>query len=227
METIDFQRARSPEQLNLRREAILTAAREMLDRHPTADVSLRELSRHVGLSKSNVVRYFPTREAVFLTVLVEDWDAWLSDLAIALPPVGARQPPRAQNQLVAIAIAQTLSHHPRFCDLLATSPSVLEHNVPEETARAFKSAAKINLARLAELVTARVPVLSSDDAFQFAGLTWAFTTGLWPMANPSPTVRTVLSEPDLAGLSVEFVPAITRALSLLLDGLTRRRDSAR
>lgn len=222
METTDFQRARSPEQQNLRREAILNAAREMLDAHPSADVSLRELSRHVGLSKSNVLRYFATREVMFLTVLVEDWDLWLCELDKALPLQDVGQPEQAQNLLVANTIAQTLSHHPRFCDLLACSPSVLEHNVPTKTARAFKSAAKRNLARLSELVAARVPHLSPDDAFQFAGLTWAVTTGMWPMANPSPTVRTVLGEPDLAALSVEFVPAITRALSLLLDGLTRR-----
>lgn len=220
METIDFQRARSPEQQNLRREAILNAARDMLDLHPTTDVSLRELSRHVGLSKSNVLRYFPTREVVFLTVLVEDWDLWLSELETALLLEDAGPPEHAQNLVVASIIAQTLSHHPRFCDLLASSPSVLEHNVPLETARAFKAAAKLNLVRLAELVIARVPRLSPDDAFQFAGLTWAFITGIWPMANPSPTVRTVLAEPDLAALAVEFVPAFTRALSLILDGLT-------
>lgn len=224
MVTTEFQRARTPEQQNQRREAILTAAREMLDQHPATGVSLRELSRHVGLSKSNVVRYFPTREAVFLTVLVEDWGAWLSELQTALPPADAGQSAQARNLLVATIIARTLSRHPRFCDLLASSPSVLEHNVPAETARAFKSAAKLNLVRLAELVTAQVPLLSPQDAFQFAGLTWAFTAGTWPMANPSPTIHAVLSEPDLAAMSVEFVPAITRSLSLLLDGLTRRYD---
>lgn len=224
MGTAEFQRARTPEQQHQRREAILTAAREMLDQHPPAGVSLRELSRHVGLSKSNVVRYFPTREAVFLTVLVGDWDAWLSELETALPPADASQSAQARNLLVATIIARTLSHHPRFCDLLANSPSELEHNVPAHTARAFKSAAKLNLARLSDLIAAQLPLLSPQDAFQFAGLTWAFTTGIWPMANPSPSVQAVLSEPDLAAMSVEFVPAITRSLSLLLDGLTRRCD---
>lgn len=205
----------------MRRTAILAAARAMLDGHPIAEVSLRELSRHVGLSKSNVVRYFPTREAVFLAVLAEDWDVWLSHLETALTTSDGRQRPQTRNRLVAAAIAQTLSEHPRFCDLLASCPSVLEHNVPLETARAFKSTAKLNLARLAELVAARIPTLSRDEAFQFAGLTWAFTTGAWPMAHPAPAISTVLREPDLAALAVEFVPATTRALSLLLDGLTR------
>lgn len=221
MQPTDFQRARSPQQQQLRRTAILAVAREMLDRHPIADVSLRELSRHVGLSKSNVVRYFPTREAVFLAVLAQDWDTWLSDLEAALPTADARRRPQTRNRLVAAAIAQTLSEHPRFCDLLASCPSVLEHNVPVGTARAFKSAAKLNLVRLAEMIAARVPDLSGEEAHQFAGLTWAFIAGAWPMANPSPAIATVLREPDLAVLSVEFVPAATRALSLLLDGLTR------
>ncbi len=196
----------------------------MLDKQLTAEVSLRELSRSVGLSKSNVVRYFPTREAVFLAVLVQDWDTWLSDLEAALPAppaLDAHRAPQTQHRLVATAIAETLSQNPRFCNLLASCPSVLEHNVPLETARDFKSAANVNLLRLAELVAARVPQLSPAEAFQFAGLTWAFTTGTWPMANPSPVIATVLAEPHLAALAVDFVPATTLALSLLLDGLTR------
>jgi AcrR family transcriptional regulator len=90
MTTTGFQRARSPEQQEQRRATILAAARDMLGRLPPAEVSLRELSRQVGLSKSNVVRYFPTREAVFLAVLTEDWDSWLSAVEAVLPRAAAR-----------------------------------------------------------------------------------------------------------------------------------------
>jgi AcrR family transcriptional regulator len=53
-----FQRARSDEQREQRRRAILCAAAAMLAEMPVADLSLNELSRRVGLAKSNVLRYF-------------------------------------------------------------------------------------------------------------------------------------------------------------------------
>ena len=44
----------------------------MLTEKSVADISLRELSDRVGLAKSNVLRYFDSREAIFLEVLDEE-----------------------------------------------------------------------------------------------------------------------------------------------------------
>jgi AcrR family transcriptional regulator len=199
---------------------ILAAARELLDRLPPAEISLRELSRQVGLSKSNVVRYFPTREAVFLAVLVEDWDGWLDALAAALPAADEHREARASQELVAAAIAQTLSAHRRYCDLLASCQSILEHNIPLPTAREFKAAALARLTRLAALVRTRIPALDEARSFEFAGIVWAFVAGAWPMANPAPVVAAALADPQLTAMCVEFTGAVTRALAVVLAGLT-------
>ena len=68
-----FQRARSDEQREVRRQAILRVAAEMLAQMPVAKLSLNELSRRVGLAKSNVLRYFESREAVLLELLDMAW----------------------------------------------------------------------------------------------------------------------------------------------------------
>ncbi len=195
----------------------------MLDRLPPAEVSLRELSRQVGLSKSNVVRYFPTREAVFLAVLTEDWDSWLSDVETALPRPDARQRLHARYELVAAAIAQTLSEHRRFCDLLAACQTVLEHNVPAETARGFKAAALSRLNRLAGMVRSQIPELGDTESFEFAGLVWIVVAGAWPMAHPAPVIAAVLAEPQLAPMRVDFTPAARKMLTAILDGLGSSR----
>jgi AcrR family transcriptional regulator len=193
----------------------------MLGHLPPAEVSLRELSRQVGLSKSNVVRYFPTREAVFLAVLIEDWDSWLSDLEAALPPADARQPPRARHELIAAAIADTLTEHRRFCDLVVACQTVLEHNVPADTARGFKAASLSRLNRLASLVRSQVTGLSDTEGFEFAGLVWVTVAGAWPMAHPAPVVAAVLAEPQFAPLRVDFPFAARQILTMALDGLDR------
>ena len=73
-----FQRARSDEQRALRSQAILDTAAAMLQEMPAADVSLNELSRRVGLAKSNVLRYFDSREAVLLELLASRSREWLA-----------------------------------------------------------------------------------------------------------------------------------------------------
>src|SRR5258708_34348392 len=95
-----FQRARSEEQREARRQAILAAAAAMLTEMPVADVTLNELSRRSGLAKSNVLRYFESREAVLLELLDAAWQDWLGRLGAELAdaitpdaPVAARPAP--------------------------------------------------------------------------------------------------------------------------------------
>src|SRR5580698_9178840 len=76
-----FQRARNAEQREARRRAILDTAAAMLAEMPVAQVSLNELSRRAGLAKSNVLRYFESREAVLLELLDSAWQDWLGQLA--------------------------------------------------------------------------------------------------------------------------------------------------
>lgn len=220
--TTDFQRARTPEQQAERRRVILDAARAMLAEQAPEEVSLRDLSARVGLAKSNVVRYFPTREAVFLEVLVEDWASWLdevtADLARRSSPTPGAAPSDSAARDVASALATTLAAHPRFGALLAATPGVLERNIPVETARVFKRAALDRVRRLAGLVSGATG-LHDAAAFRFAGAAWALTAGAWPMAHPSAAVAQALEDPELNLMCVDLVPDLTDAFTALLVGL--------
>jgi len=43
--------------------------------------------------------------------------------------------------------------------------------------------------------------------------------GLWPFANPSPTVLAAIDDPRLTSSHVEFAPSFARDLRLLIAGL--------
>src|SRR6516165_3073344 len=124
-----FQRARSDEQRALRRQAILDTAAAMLQEMPVADLSLNELSRRVGLAKSNVLRYFETREAVLLELYDATWTGWLDRLDEVLPPASARGDSRLRYERVAAALTTSLVANPLMCELVSVSASVLERNV--------------------------------------------------------------------------------------------------
>src|ERR1700712_566291 len=76
-----FRRARSDEQREERRRAILETTAAMLGEMPVAQVSLNEISRRVGLAKSNVLRYVESREAALLDLLHARTQEWLDALA--------------------------------------------------------------------------------------------------------------------------------------------------
>lgn len=215
-ESTAFQRARRPEQIEMRKQTILDAAEALLGEMPIADISLRELSRRVGLSKTNVVRYFETREAVFLELLRRSQQAWLDTLERDLP---ARSAP---HHVVCSAIAASLAQRPLLCELWSALATVLERNVSLESVRAFKLSNLEAQVRFAGLVSDRVPALGDDAARELAALCTVTVAGLWPFANPSPTVLTATEDPRLAGSRIDFATMLSRHLDLLVTGLLHR-----
>jgi AcrR family transcriptional regulator len=211
-----FQRARRPEQIEQRRTAILAAARELLAERPVADISLRELSCRVGLAKTNVLRYFDSREAIFLEVLDGAWTAWLDDLEGAFAEPGPAEPGFAREERIAGTIAATLAGRPVLCELLSSMAPVLERNIPVDFARGFTRRAATNTERLAELVRVRVPELPLEAARHFARGVVVLVSGSWPAAHP--TAAVAAAEP---GGPPVFEPA--EGLANLLAGLVARQ----
>ena len=181
-----FQRARSEEQRAVRRQAILDTAEAMLAEMPVAALSLNELSRRVGLAKSNVLRYFESREAVLLELLDAAWREWLDALADALPSGDPAVPVAERVEQIAALLARTLVDRPMLCELGSASAAVLEHNVSVEVAMRFKRAAFADTVALGTLVRSVVPELDEASAQRFAATTCWSRARCGPTAGPRP-----------------------------------------
>ena len=108
MSQATFSRARSEEQRAQRREDILAAAAVLLVDTRVAELSLNELARRVGLAKSNVLRYFESREAVLLELYGREFAAWLDALEARLASITSRTP----ASLAAAVAAHQISGFP-------------------------------------------------------------------------------------------------------------------
>jgi AcrR family transcriptional regulator len=218
-----FKRARSDEQREVRRQAILRVAAEMVAQMPVAELSLNELSRRVGLAKSNVLRYFESREAVLLELLDSAWRDWLARLAATLPetaeptvPVSERYP-RIAAEVTASLVVDRL-----FCELISVSSAVLERNVSPDVARRYKLAAVANVEALADLVHRQLPELDPQGAMSFAGGTIVAVAGIWPLTQPSPAMLQAYEDPAIAVLRLDFGTALQEMLATLLAGCLAR-----
>jgi AcrR family transcriptional regulator len=208
-----FRRARRPEQKQQRREAILAAARALGLRDGVRNVSLGDVAREVGLAKSNVLRYFETREEIYLHLTAEGWRDWAQAVHAGLD--GAAAGP-AQ---VADVLSRTLEERPLFCDLLAHVPANLEHNVSPDAVREFKLTALASLDELAARVTEAMPRLGERGGFDLIALTTLLAGSLWHTANPPPALAALYrQDPALANACVEFAPTLRRLIGSFLNG---------
>ena len=219
-----FQRARSEEQREARRRAILDAAAAMLDEMPVAQVSLNELSRRVGLAKSNVLRYFESREAVLLELLDSMWQDWLADLEVELSTaVAASASPIERGDQLAAALATSLASRPVLCDLIGAQAAVLERNVSPQVAAEYKRAALANVAALGLLVLGCVGELGEHDSVRLAGAAMLVTGALWPHAQPSAAMLAAYqADPALASMRLDFSATLREVLEVLIAGLLAR-----
>jgi AcrR family transcriptional regulator len=217
-----FQRARSAEQRELRRRAILDTAAAMLTEMPVAELSLNELSRRVGLAKSNVLKYFESREAVLLELWAIEFNAWIDDLQTALRDVEAAAVAQ-RGELLVEAVVRTLAARPVFCDLVSAQASVLERNISAEVALTFKRAALAGYERMLTAILAALPQLGVEGAARLIASTGMLAGAIWTHSHPNAAILAAYeAEPALAPLRLEFEPTLREALTSLLYGVLPR-----
>jgi AcrR family transcriptional regulator len=219
--THEFQRARRPEHKEERREAILAAARELAGERPVREISLGDIARRVGLAKSNLLRYFESREDVFLRLLLREWDSWRVSLTERLRSGGATA------DHVATTIARTIAERPLFCDLISEMSAVLERNVSVAAVQAFKSQSLDLTDDLGAAVAERMPDLDGQYGRETIAAALIITAGLWPIANPAPHVTAMYAEdPALTRAHVDFEDRLQELLSALITGFLKTAVTA-
>ena len=217
-----FQRARRPEQKLQRRDAILGAARELARRHGVRTVSLAGIAAEVGIHKSALLRYFETREQIFLELTAEAWRDWTRALHAGLDTASP-----GSAALVADVFARAFADRPLFCDLLAHTPLNLERNVSPEAMRRYKLTSLAAIGEAARMVRGVLPELTLAECTEFVATLASLAGSLWQIANPVPALAELYaSDPALAQACVDLTPRLRRTAEIVLAGLVPSRPPA-
>jgi AcrR family transcriptional regulator len=218
-----FQRARRPEHKRERYDSILAAAREFGRRRGVRAVTLTDIAAGAGVHKSAVLRYFETREQVYLHLTAEGWQDWAR--AVHAEFDGTSE---GSAQILAAALSATLSERPLFCDLLAHAPLNLERHVSVNAVREFKLTALAAVDELAALAARVVPQLTCDNGRDLITAVTALAGSLWQIANPPDQLAELYAqEPQLAHAAVEFPRKLDRLTLVVTLGLLNAPDDAR
>ena len=215
MDASDFQRARSPEAKQQREDAILAAARVLGAKRGIRQITLTDIADEVGMHKSAMLRYFETREQIFLRLTAEDWREWSEVLRAKLERIGS---PTAKS--VASAFSTTLADRGTFCDLLAQAPLNLERNVSLEAVREFKLVTHNEVDAIVDVMRRLLPGLTERDCIDVIATATSLSGAFWQMANPSPEVAALYrGDPRMSHAVFEIEPRVRRVLTAMLRGM--------
>lgn len=209
-----YARARRPAEKAARREAILTAAADLLARSLLQDVSLNAIAQEAGLSKPNVYRYFESREEILLALFLRDLRSFADDVVSGL----SRFAPGQADDDVATVIVEAYAKRPRLCRFLGVIASVFEHNV---STRVIEDTKRDSLGLASEVATSLhrvLPKLTFERCLWLNNMTALLVAGLWPPAHPAAAVSKVLARPKFAALRPDFQRDLHEAVMTLIRG---------
>jgi AcrR family transcriptional regulator len=219
-----YQRARRPEQKLERRDAILGAARELALRDGVRTVSLADIAARVGIHKSALLRYFETREQIFLELTAQAWREWAAGLHAELDEAVPGDLAADNAALVADVFARSFGDRPLLCDLIAHTPLNLERNVSPEAVRRYKLTSLGAVDEAAHIMRHVLPGLTLTECTEVVSALASLAGAVWQIANPGPALTALyLSDPALARACVDLVPRLRRTAEILLAGLIPSR----
>jgi AcrR family transcriptional regulator len=208
-----FERARSAEAKLIRETAILAAAARLAAERGVRSVTLTDIAAEVGMHKSAMLRYFETREEIFLRLAGSEWVSWSQQVRDQLRHLGEPTIPD-----VATTLADSLVARPLFCDLLAHTPLNLERGVSFDAVKSFKVGTIAEAAAVADALRERFP-LTQAHAGNVVATATAMAGALWQMAAPGTELRRFYQQtPELAHALIDVAPRLADILTALLRG---------
>ena len=206
-----WQRARTPRQKAKREQEIMDAASKLFKEHPYSTITLRAIADEAGFTRSNVYRYFATKEEIFLQMYEDELDSCFTQIADALDAL----PEEAAVEAVVGGFMTGLLAHPRLLELTPLLTTSLEENTSEEHLVEYKLELLQKASHLYESMERHFPGLTLLEGYRLMMYIHSLVAGLWPAANPTPLLARVHQHPALAPLQFEFDPYMRQALEAL------------
>jgi len=214
-----FVRARSPEHKAERREAIIAAAARLARRDGVRAVSLGDIAAEVGIHKSALLRYFETREQIFLELTGRAWRDWAGGTATTLGAVA-----REDDAAVATLLAESFAGRPLLCDLIPHTALNLERHASVDAVHAYKLTSLGAVELVAVAVAEALPSLGAESARELVSTLALLAGAMYQIATPPPPLAELyLSEPMLGHSLLDLPGRLERAASVTIRGLRSTR----
>ena len=214
-----FQRARQPEQIEERKEAILSAALALFREKGLERVTLADIASRVGTATSNLYRYFDSREHIYLRVLQRLGGEWEKKIYPRLEKLKGKAT-IAQVSDIIIDAYLGLSEYP---ELSTVVNAVLEKQLSPELLVNYRSVFFERRKRLASALAAALPKTTAGALLPLTLHIFVHVPGLWPFCQPAPASEKLLAEPQFAALRVDFRREMSRYLHLLFRAALEKR----
>lgn len=215
---MEFIRARSNAQKNMRLQQICEASIELFDTKPYEKITLASIARKLDFSRGNLYKYVSTKEEIFLNITMQEIDNFFQDIIQTFDNKSSMK-----VEEFALLWAKTLFRHERLLKLCSILFSTIEKNVTVESLADFKKQLFIKIENLYPLLKQVLPDFPEEAILIFLDYQLYQIAGLYPSITLTEFQREAI---QISGVPYEakgFVTVFSEFLTTLLIGLSQRK----
>lgn len=195
-----------------RKERILAEARRSFERLPFVDVTMDSIGHAAKVDRGVASMYFKSKEGIYLLLLKDELDEWLSALAADLE----RSSEVRSARRFASLLAESLAARPRLTRFLSLAPVVFEQNLEVIETFRFQRWRRDRMLEVGETVDRCAAPVPGGGA-RLLHLIQLIAAGFEPLAHPKGTVAYELADPDFAMLRIDLRDELESLIAALLE----------
>ncbi|HPG41598.1 MAG TPA: TetR family transcriptional regulator [bacterium] len=212
-----WQRARNDEQIGQRVNAILDAAGRVFHNVPYEHVTMLMIAREAKFTRSNLYRYFKTREEIFLALFMADIDTWAQHVTVAFTR------PETPESFAAKWTA-ILCRQKRLLELAPLLALSLEKNLSPEIYRRTKLALHERIGAVIPVLQQALPALDAFQCHDFILFHQALLAGAWPMTQYNAMQLQTLEQYGMQDFKIDFASFYKKGIFMYLRGLEQEQE---
>lgn len=132
---MNWLRATTDEKKEIRKEKIYQAAFDLFNERGYIDVSFNQIALKAGFAKSNLYRYYSSKEEIFLHIYTDLLKNWFKNLIAQINKLEVNATPSSFSK----AVSKSFNRHKKFLDLMPFLYISLEKNSSSQSLKLFKS----------------------------------------------------------------------------------------
>jgi AcrR family transcriptional regulator len=205
-----MKRASTEKKKQERRASIIERARAYIATRSFGEIRLKDLARELDLVKGTLYLYFPTKQDLFVSILVDEMEAWWRALTL-----------RRATRSLGKDLTHGLAERGLLVRLLASLHMAIEPGLSPAGLRRLKRWFRDFALRASLDLEERYPGISGRGFRLLMGI-YALVVGLSQLAFPPENVRALIEKDDtLAPFRIRFEDFLAQSIDSLYRG-TRR-----
>ncbi len=210
---LGFLRARGEEQKEIRRQQIVDAAAALYAEVGYDKVTFSKIGRKVSFTRLNLYNYYPCKEDIFLTLLLQDRWNTLEDAQNTFS--GAV----TDRDAFCLAWAEMLLRHQRMMALFSIANTVILKDASSEMHKRFRLEISQISGELVKLVQEMFPAFSPEQASLFVTCESSYAMTLYPASLEYKKRMHIEIFKDVGSGTKDFASLYIPFLQVLLKGL--------